>query len=269
MLERESRGPWAPTHDLIERLRRTRSAAYPFRYFAASPTARSINFGVIVTYRQQWTPISYQVGELVSTIPLAPKEVRRFSKRTVIKTKRAQQEIESNLVTRRGESEERSRAESEIVARASAKTNFTRSNEGTFNVGGEGLIGGSTTSSSTFTRDAERHSDSVKKEFREAIIKSAEEYKNERKVEVSTEETFEAETTEAAEIQNPNDEIPVTFLFYELQRRFRVAEKLHRLQSVVCVAQEVPASNAIDPAWLIRHDWISTAACSTIPFGQR
>jgi hypothetical protein len=256
LLEREARGPWSPTHDLIERLRRHRVSAYPFRYFAASPAARSVNFGLMVTYRQQWTPISYQVGELASTIPLAPKETRKFSKRTVIKTKRAQQEIESNLISRRNETEERSRAESEIVARATAKTNFTLSSEGTFNIGGEGTMGGSAKTTSTFTRDAERHSESVKKEFREAIIKSAEEYKNERKVEVSTEETVEQETTESGEIQNPNDEIPVTFLFYELQRRFRVAEKLHRLQSIVFVAQEVPPANTVDAAWLLRHDWI-------------
>ena len=130
LIEREARARngFAPTNAIIERLRRQRCAAYPFRYFAATPTARSVNFGLMVTYRQQWTPISYQVGELVSTIPLAPKEVRKFSKRTVVKTKRAQQEIESNLTSRRGESEERSRAEAEIVARATAKTSFSLSN---------------------------------------------------------------------------------------------------------------------------------------------
>jgi hypothetical protein len=255
LLDREASEAFRPTHEIIEKLRHARGQGYPFRYFAASPTYRSVNFGVMVTYRQLWTPISYQVGELVSTIPLAPKEIRRFSKRTVIKTKRARQEIESNLVSRRAESEEKTRAEAEIVARATAKTNFSLSNSGTMNIGDEGL-GGSVTSTSTFTRDAERHSESVKKEFREAILKSAEEYKNERKVEVSTEETFESEVTESGEIQNPNDEIPVTFLFYELQRRFQVNEKLHRLQSVVLVAQEVPSAGAIDSAWLIKHDWI-------------
>jgi hypothetical protein len=255
LLDQEAKQPFRPTHQLIESLRRARSRAYPFRYFAASPSYRSVNFGVMVTYRQLWTPISYQVGELVSTIPLAPKEIRKFSKRTIVKTKRAQQEIESNLVSRRSETEEKSRAEAEIVARAVAKTNFTLSNSGTFKIGDDAL-GGSATTTSTFTRDTETHSESVKKEFREAILKTAEEYKNERKVEISTEEAFESEVTESGEIQNPNDEIPVTFLFYELQRRYKVAEKLHRLQSVVLVAQEMPAPSAIDSAWVIQHDWI-------------
>ncbi|MFL5963760.1 MAG: hypothetical protein ACJ757_12795 [Gaiellaceae bacterium] len=255
LLDRESREPFRPTHEVIDKLRSSRGTAYPFRFFAASATYRSVNFGLMVTYRQSWTPVSYQVGELVSTIPLAPREIRRFSKKTVVRTKRSRQEVESNLVSRRMESEERSRAEAEIVARATAKTNFTLTKSGTVKIGEDGL-GGEATTTSGFTRDAEQHSESVKKEFREAVLKSAEEYRSERKVEVSTEESFESEITESGEIQNPNDEIPVTFLFYELQRRFRVAEKLHRLQSVVLVAQEVPAPSTIDAAWLVRHDWI-------------
>jgi hypothetical protein len=255
LVEREAKTPFTATTDVIDRLRQARSGTYPFRYFAATSTERSVNFGLMVTYRQKWTPVSYQVGELVSTIPLAPREIRRFSKRTVVRTKRARQEVESNLSSRRGESEDHSRAESEIVSRATAKTNFGLTNEGTMNVGDDGL-GGSAKSTTTFTRDVENHSDSVKKEFREAILKSAEEYKNERKVEVTTEETTETEVTESGEIQNPNDEIPVTFMFYELQRRFRVSEKIHRVQSVVFVAQEMPSPGSIDEAWLIKYDWI-------------
>ncbi len=256
ILEREANEPFRPTHAIIERLRHRRNQGYPFRFFAASAKHRSVNFGLVVTYRQKWVPTSYQVGELVDTIPLAPKEVRRYSKRTAVTTKRAQKEIESNLISRRGESEEKSRAEAQIVSRAEAKTNFSLTNTGTVSIGGEEAIGGSATTTSTFSREAQKHSESIKKEFREAILKSAEEYKNERKIEVSTEESFEEEVTESGEIQNPNDEIPVTFLFYELQRRFRVSEKIHRLQSVVLVAQEVPLPSAIDTAWVIRHDWI-------------
>lgn len=257
LIERESGEPFKPTHTVIEKLRHHRNKAYPFRYFAASSRHRSVNFGILVTYRQKWTPISYQVGELTNTIPLAPKEIRKFSKKTVVKTKRSRQEIESNLVSRQFEAEEKSRAEAEIVSRATAKTGFSHSVQGTMNFGGdESPIGGSATTTSTFTRNAEKHSESVKKEFREAILKSAEEYKNERKVEVTTEESFEEEITESGEIQNPNDEIPVTFLFYELQRRYKINEKIHRLQSVVLVAQEVPRPSDIDKAWLMRYDWI-------------
>jgi hypothetical protein len=48
----------------------------------------------------------------------------------------------------------------------------------------------------------------------------------------------------------------VTYLFYELQRRYRVGEELHRLTPVVLVAQEVPRPHEIDDDWLVAHDWI-------------
>jgi hypothetical protein len=43
-------------------------AAAAFDVFAEN----SINFGIMLTYRQTWEPLQYQVGDLVSTIPLAP-----------------------------------------------------------------------------------------------------------------------------------------------------------------------------------------------------
>src|SRR5262249_24057727 len=58
------------------------------------------------------------------------------------------------------------------------------------------------------------------------------------------------------EITNPNDEIAVTFLFYELQRPYRIYERLYRVEPVVLVAQEFPEPGDIDQAWLVRHDWI-------------
>ncbi|GAA4255913.1 hypothetical protein [Dactylosporangium darangshiense] len=71
----------APTgrlHQLLTRLDRLLGERYAFDVFAAN----SVNFGFMVTYRQTWTPQNYQVGDLVSTIPLAPKEIRRCSART-------------------------------------------------------------------------------------------------------------------------------------------------------------------------------------------
>jgi uncharacterized coiled-coil protein SlyX len=50
--------------------------------------------------------------------------------------------------------------------------------------------------------------------------------------------------------------LTVTYLFYELQRQFRVNERLHRMRPVVLVAQEMPAPNEIDDEWILRHDWI-------------
>jgi len=104
--------------------------------------------------------------------------------------------------------------------------------------------------------DAEKSSTQTKKDFREAILKAAEEYKHERRLEVETAETEELEETTSGEITNPNDELTVTYLLYELQRRYEIREKIHRLTPVILVANEVPAPHEIDEDWLIAHDWI-------------
>src|SRR4029079_15471433 len=87
-------------HTLLSRLEKLMAEKYAFDVFAKD----SIDFGILVTYRQTWEPVNYQVGDLVSTIPLAPKEVRRYTTRTVVKRTRAQKELEDNLQTRRNES---------------------------------------------------------------------------------------------------------------------------------------------------------------------
>ena len=118
------------------------------------------------------------------------------------------------------------------------------------------LAYGQVVDSSGLTQDTENQSAETKKSFHEAVVKAAREYKNEHKVELDTEETFESEFQESGEIMNPNDELTVTYLFYELQRRYQVEERLHRLTSVVLVAQEMPSPGEIDAEWLIAHRWI-------------
>ena len=165
-------------------------------------------------------------------------------------------EAETNQSTRKEEFNKTSRAEAEIMRNAQAKTNFdlTTTDNGKAEVGG--IVGGGSTRTIKFGGDASQTSNEVKKEFREAVFKAAQEYRDERKIEVSTDESVEEEFVESGEIMNPNDELTVTFLFYELQRRYKVSEHIHRILPVVLVAQEVPAPHEIDEEWLIAHDWI-------------
>src|SRR5581483_1751900 len=123
----------------------------------------------------------------------------------------------------------------EIVQKAQDKTNFNATAKGNYDIG---ISSGDSTSS--LTRDAEASSQETKKSFHEAVLKAAQEFKDERKIEVETKQLEETEYTDTAEITNPNDELTVTYLFYELQRRFRVSEHIHRLTPVVLVAMEVP-----------------------------
>jgi hypothetical protein len=239
-------------HTLVQELsQRLKEGRHAFTIYAADPQQRSVNYGLLVTYRQRWEPLTYQVGELLKTIPLAPKETRKFRKKVTTKRRRAEREVENNLKSRRDERSETWRFESDVIQKANARTNFQLSAEADFD-----LVVASGKSRAAFEKDDAAVSEEVKKEFREAVIKAAEDLKRERTVEINTEDTGEDEGEESGEILNPNDELPVTFLFYELQRRYRISEQIHRLRPVILVAQEVPAPHEITEAWLVAHDWI-------------
>jgi hypothetical protein len=232
---------------LISEIGEYLSEPYAFDVFAPD----SYNFGLLVTYRQRWTPGSYQAGDLVSTIPLAPGETRKFSKRKVVKTTRAQKEIERSMSSRSLQSSEVTRAEADIMTKVTTATNFKLTTHGSFNIGI-----GDIDSTTELNENQGQESVSTKKAFHEATVKAAQEYRLERTLEIDTTSSVEAEETVTGEISNPNNEITVTYLFYELQRRYRIHEWLQRVRPMILVAQDVPAPHEIDEAWLIEHQWI-------------
>jgi hypothetical protein len=221
---------------------------YKFEVFAPNTT----NFGLLVTYRQKWEPVTYQCGDLVKTLTLAPKETRKVVSRRVIRKERSVKEMEANQRNRKDESSDTMRSEAEIVQKAQDKTNFNATGKGSYNIG---ISKGDYTTS--FTKDADALSQETKKSFHEAVIKAAQEFRDERKLEVETKEFEETEYTDSAEITNPNDELTCTYLFYELQRRYLVSEQINRLTPVVFVAMAVPnpSKTTIDRV-LLSHAWI-------------
>jgi hypothetical protein len=237
--------------NLLTRLTNLLNTPYAFTIFGANDKERSINFGIVATFRQEWAPVAYQAGQLVKTIPMAPKQTQKIVISKKKKKTVARNQVDKASSMRRQESSETSRAEDEIVKKARAKTNFNLQSDGTYNFG---IAEGS--AETTIGRDAEDDSAETKKDFREAVFKAAQEYKNENILEVKEETTLEEEETITSEISNPNEELACTFLFYELQRRYRMHEELHRITPVVLVAQEVPTYDRITDAWLIAHDWV-------------
>jgi hypothetical protein len=240
-------GEGSRLEQLLDEMETRLAERYAFDVFAKD----SINFGIMVTYRQTWEPQQYQVGSLVSTIPLAPKEVRRYTTRLVTKKSRAVKEIEDNLQTRKTEASDTVRADEEIVKKAQQKTHFNIGAEETF--GGDGFSVKATESGGG---EASNDSAQTKKEMRESVLKSAQEYRQQHRVEVDSSESSEAEATTFNEIQNPNDELAVTYLFYELQRTYKISERIYELTPVILVANDVPAPHEIDDSWLVEHDWI-------------
>jgi hypothetical protein len=242
-------GKTSRLYQLLNRLSTLLSEKYAFDVFAKD----SINFGILVTYRQAWEPVNYQVGDLVSTIPLAPKEIKRYTTKVVTKKSRAVREIDNSLQIRRTDSSDTSRVDAEIVREASNKTNFTIT--ATESLGG-GEVPYNISSTQKASQDQSKTSRQVKKDFRESVLRSAEEYKQEHRIEIDTGDSQETETTTYHEIQNPNDELAVTYLLYELQRTYKISEKLHKLTPIILVANDVPAPHQINDAWLLKHDWI-------------
>ena len=233
---------------LLKELDASLKEKYRFDVFAPA----SINYGLLLNYRQHWQPQSYQVGNLVSTIPLAPQETRRYTTKTVVKRTRNVKEISDSLRSGKDESAGTWRVDAEIVDRAKNQTSFQTNASGSY--GKDDLY--KISASMQQGQDQAVESAQTKRDFHESVVKSAQEYRDEHRLEISTEETREDETTSFREIRNPNDELTVTYLFYELQRRYLVDESLHKITPVVLVANDVPAPHEVDQGWILRHDWI-------------
>ena len=240
---------WEHFHELLNELGKRLQEPYRFNIYAAGRRKRSVNFGIVTTYRQRWTPTSYQVGELVRTVPLAPKEVRRYTRRLVRKLSRAEKDSRSTLDAMRSETKTTVRAESEIIAKARSRGNYAFEAKAGMNLGVVSIDG-----ATKLSEETEQESQDTKRNFREAVFSAAQEWREEHKLEIETTESYELSDEETGEISNPNEELTVTYLFYELQRRYRLDEKLHRVQPVVLVAQEF--TDNIDEDWIVAHDWI-------------
>ncbi len=127
-------GPAAPEvtfpdlSKLLRELDRSLREKYRFDVFAPA----SINYGLLLNYRQHWQPQSYQVGNLVSTIPLAPQETRRYTTKTVVKQTRNVKEISDSVRSGKDESVGTWRVDAEIVDRAKNQTSFQANAAGSY-----------------------------------------------------------------------------------------------------------------------------------------
>jgi hypothetical protein len=228
------------------------AADYPFTVFGADDSGRAINYGQIVKYRQHWEPKSYQAGELVKTLPLAPQQKISFSSRRTIQRSYNEKRAEASENTYNSSDSATTRDVAKIVNNAKMETSYTLENKANASVPGVG--GGESTS--TFQTNFGLQSSRTKETFREQVRKESESFKNSTSVNVETTKSEEFVDEEKSEIQNPNDEIAFTCLFYELQRRFEVSEKLHKLTPVILVAEEVWKPSEITPERIGRFDWI-------------
>ena len=226
--------------ELKERLR----GPYEFTVFVPG----TVNYGLLLTYRQEWSPIRYQVGRLVDTIPLTPGERREFRVATTRKVHENRKiSGTQNLETTR-ETTTTGRIEAEAINAATMALNNQVSATGSFDIG-VGSIGGS----SQFTQNLQTESRRTMKNFSEMATKAVDSLKNQLETVVESASDETAEQTETYTITNPNNEIVLTCLLYELERRYRVATQLQRVRPVVLVALPMPSPDEITPAWILEH----------------
>lgn len=228
---------------LLAELERRLGEPYRFTVYGADDSGTAINFGLITTYRQTWTPLNYQAGRLVETMTLAPREERSYVRKVTTASKRRRETKEKARDALRREEQLTQRAVRDIVETAELRTGLEAS-------GSYGALSGSV------KIDDARTSSDTRQQFREAVVKAAREYEQDRSIEVAFELATDIAVENTGKITNPNDELAVTFLFYQLQRRYHVSERLHRVTPVILVAQPVPKPSAINLTWILQHDWI-------------
>lgn len=238
-------------HKTLRDLQSRINSNYEFTVFAADKNHHSVNFGLLNTYRQEMEPLTYQAGRLIGTAPMAPGEERTYLLKTTRTEKQATKEARKNNSVLKSEQKSTTRVEAEIMEKAHNKTNFGLSTDGSYNIG---ISKGKSTT--TFGVEAQKESSANRKDLRESLLSAIQEYSDEINHQVDIEATGSSESSETGKIVNPNQELSVTYLFYELQLRYCVFEELFRVLPVVLVAQEVPAPHEITESWVIAHDWI-------------
>ena len=163
----------------------------------------------------------YQVGDLVSTIPLAPKEIRCYTTRKVTKRTRATKELEDQLQTRRTESSNRA-CESRSSRRRRSKTNFKsppRSRSAVRTLAGR--------VDPDLRRRAGQASERAKRDFRENVLKSAQEYRPAAPGGDRHERKQGDRGDDFPRDPEPERRADRHLSVYELQRTYRISERIH------------------------------------------
>lgn len=226
-------------------------------------TPGSVNFGLQTVYRQVWTPLGVQTGEIVRTLPLGPQQREKIS---ISVTRRRSRSVRSEVST----SSERSSEESastkdsqEVVDEAASSFNWSVSASGEYTTG----FAKAKMSASAGGEQSSRSS-TQKSQLNESMVKSTSKIRRDTKVVVSTESEQTFERTANSEIVNPNDEIAVTYVYSKLQRQYEISTFLGEVNTVVFVAERVPSRAELTPEWFRRHASVLADALLDDGFGD-
>lgn len=219
-------------------------AAYPFQPY---PTG-SVNFGLRLVYRQYWRFAGNQIGEIVRTIPLGPRQSEKVSIKTIVSAKQQRTSETAKTIESSEDSATTSKDSSEVVKEASDKFKWNVEAEAGVNYGAfSGKL------SAGMGGDIASNSKDTKSNINETMSKTASRMKLDTKVVVTTEDTRTDETSRTSEISNPNDEIAVTYVYSKLMRQYELYTELAEVNSVVFVPEPLPGPAQIDAGFVRTH----------------
>lgn len=211
----------------------------------------SWNFGLRLVYRQEWRPLGNQRGEIVKTIPLGPKQTEKVSTKIVRKTKLTKKSEDLKSTETTTETADTTKDSSEVINEASNTFGWNVEAEASvnWNWGSAKISGGMKSETEEKSKETSNH-------LSETIQKTASKIRTETKVIVSLESESEFVTETATEIINPNEEIPITYVYSKLQRQYEILTSLAEIHNVVMIAEPIPKPWEINLKWVRKYDWI-------------
>ncbi|MCE7743999.1 MAG: carboxypeptidase regulatory-like domain-containing protein [Candidatus Heimdallarchaeota archaeon] len=213
----------------------------------------SINLGLRIVYRQEWRPLGNQRGEIVKTIPLGPKQVEKVSTKIIRRAKIAKTAENLKSIETTTEMSETTKDSSEIINEASSSFNWHLETDASHAVD-VGITKGSVSIEAGMGGELANKTTATNQKLSEIMQKTASKMRSETKTVVNTESESTFELVTASEIQNPNDEIAITYVYSKLQRQYEVFTSVAEIHNVIMIAMAMPEK--IDFTWVKEHDWI-------------
>ncbi|MCK5345190.1 MAG: hypothetical protein KAR20_17395, partial [Candidatus Heimdallarchaeota archaeon] len=104
--------------------------------------------------------------------------------------------------------------------------------------------------------ETEKRSKQASTHLSESMQKMANKIKTDTKTVVSTESesTYEMETS--SEITNPNEEIPITYVYSKLLRQYEIFTSVAEIQNIIMIAEPIPKPYEVNFDWVKKYDWI-------------
>src|SRR4030042_596762 len=216
----------------------------------------SYNLGLRLVYRQEWRSIGNQRGEIVKVIPLAPKQVEKISTKITRRTRIAKNAESLKSTETTIETTDTTKDSTEVINEAATTHNWEIKADGSFNVSYAGFgVGGSVQGPSYGGSTMDKTTETSLR-LNELVQKTASKLTTQTKVTISMESEQTSENAISSEIQNPNDEIALTYIYSKLQRQYEVFTSLAEVQNVIMVAEKIPKPENVNFHWVKRYDWI-------------